>query len=72
MVKEEIKVIEGFENIHAELVEAKKNIEEEVRREVEKRAERIDRVIAEITEVVEVEVPDEVEETETTEETVTY
>lgn len=72
MVKEEIKVIEGFENIHAELVEAKKNIEEEVRREVEKRAERIDRVIAEITEVVEVEVPDEVEEPETTEETVTY
>lgn len=70
MVKQEIKVHSGFEHIYEELVEAKANLEQEIRAEFAKRAEKYDQVIATITEVVEVEVPDEV--VETTEETQTY
>ena len=70
MVKQEIKVHSGFEHIYEELVEAKANLEQEIRAEFAKRAEKYDQVIATITEVVEVEVPDEV--VETAEETQTY
>lgn len=70
MVKQEIRVHSGFEHIYEELVEAKANLEAEIRAEFAKRAEKYDQVIATITEVVEVEVPDEV--VETTEETQTY
>ena len=70
MVKQEIRVHSGFEHIYKELVEAKANLEAEIRAEFAKRAEKYDQVIATITEVVEVEVPDEV--VETTTETQTY
>ena len=70
MVKQEIRVHSGFEHIYEELVEAKANLEQEIRAEFAKRAEKYDQVIATITEVVEVEVPDEV--VETAEETQTY
>ena len=70
MVKQEIRVHSGFEHIYEELVEAKANLEAEIRAEFAKRAEKYDQVIATITEVVEVEVPDEV--VETAEETQTY
>ena len=70
MVKQEIKVHPGFEHIYEELLDAKTNLEAEIRAEFAKRAEKYDQVIATITEVVEVEVPDEV--VETAEETQTY
>lgn len=70
MVKQEIRVHSGFEHIYEELLEAKANLEAEIRAEFAKRAEKYDQVIATITEVVEVEVPDEV--VETAEETQTY
>ena len=71
MVKEEIKVLEGFEKTYEELIAMRNGIEEEIRRKVEEKAQKIDRVIAEITEIVEVEVPDEVEPA-TEEENQTY
>lgn len=72
MVKQEIKVHSGFEHIYEELLEAKANLEAEIRAEFAKRAEKYDQVIATITEVVEVEVPDEVVEETATEETQTF
>lgn len=70
MVKTEIRVLEGFEKTYDELIAMRNGIEEEIRRKVEEKAQKIDRVIAEITEEVEVEVPDEeVEQTEETGET---
>ena len=72
MVKQEIRVHQGFEHIYEELLEAKTKLEEEIRAEFAKRAERYDQVIATITEVVEVEVPDEVVEETATEETQTF
>lgn len=70
MVKTEIRVLEGFEKTYEELMTMRNGIEEEIRRKVEEKAQKIDRVIAEITEEVEVEVPDEeVEQTEETGET---
>lgn len=59
MVKQEIKVAEGFEDIYESLVAKREAIEEKYRKLAEIEAEKIDKVIAEITEVVEVEVPDE-------------
>lgn len=72
MVKQEIRVDAGFEHFYEELVEAKAKLEEEIRAEFAKRAEKYDKIIAEITEVVEVEVPDEVVEEIATEETQTF
>ena len=59
MVKTEIKVAEGFEDIYDSLVAKKEVIDEKYRKLAEIEAEKIDKVIAEITEVVEVEVPDD-------------
>lgn len=63
MIKQETKVLSGYEEIYDKLVVMKNGIEEEVRKQIEEKAKKIDNMIAEITEVVEVEVPDEVEET---------
>lgn len=59
MVKTEIKVAEGFEDIYDALIVKKEAIEEKYRKLAEIEAEKIDKVISEITEIVEVEVPDE-------------
>lgn len=63
MIKQETKVLSGYEEIYDKLVVMKNGIEEEVRKQIEEKAKKIDNMIAEITEVVEIEVPDEVEET---------
>ena len=70
MVKQEIKVDEGFETTYELLLAEKEKIEEIVRKQVEERTSKIDEIIKMITKVVEVEVPDEV--VETAEETQTY
>jgi len=72
MVKQEIKVDEGFENTYELLLSEKEKIEEMVRKQVEERTAKIDEIIKMITTVVEVEVPDEVVEETATEETQMY
>lgn len=72
MIKQEVRVLEGFEKTFEELVSMRNGIEEEIRKKVEEKAQKIDKVIAEITEIVEVEVPDEVVEEPVVEETQTY
>lgn len=71
MVKQETRVLAGYEDIYDKLVAMKDNIEAEVRKLVEEKTTKINTLIAEVTEVVEVEVADEevVEPVETTEET---
>ena len=62
MIKEEIVVKEGYEEIHSKLVEMKERLEEKIRMQVAEEAKTIDNMIAECTEVVEVEVEEEVVE----------
>ena len=62
MIKEEIVVKEGYEEIHSKLVEMKERLEEKIRLQVAEEAKTIDNMIAECTEVVEVEVEEEVVE----------
>jgi hypothetical protein len=62
MVKQELKVLEGYEEIYDKLVAMRSGIEEKIRKQVEEEAKHIDNMLAEITEFVEVEVPDEVAE----------
>ena len=71
MIKQETRVLAGYEDIYDKLIAMKDNIEAEVRKLVEEKTTKIDTLIAEVTEVVEVEVADEevVEPVETTEET---
>lgn len=64
MIKQEIRVLEGYEDIHTQLVAKREVIEEEVRKAVADRTEKIDALISQITETVEVEVPDEEPTTE--------
>lgn len=60
MIKEEIVVKEGYEEIYDKLVEMKARVEEKIRRQVEEETRTIDNMIAECTEIVEVEVEEEV------------
>lgn len=71
MIKQETRVLAGYEDIYDKLIAMKDNIEAEVRKLVEEKTKKIDTLLAEVTEVVEVEVADEevVEPVETTEET---
>lgn len=71
MIKQETRVLAGYEDIYDKLIAMKDNVEAEVRKLVEEKTKKIDTLIAEVTEVVEVEVADEevVEPVETTEET---
>ena len=70
MIKQETRVLAGYEDIYDKLIAMKDNIEAEVRKLVEEKTTKINTLIAEVTEVVEVEVADEVvEPVETTEET---
>ena len=70
MIKQETRVLAGYEDIYDKLIVMKDNIEAEVRKLVEEKTTKINTLIAEVTEVVEVEVADEVvEPVETTEET---
>lgn len=64
MIKQEIRVLEGFEEIHAQLVTKREAIEEEVRKAMAERTQKIDELISKVTEVVDVEVPDEEPTTE--------
>lgn len=72
MVKQEIKVDEGFETTYELLLGEKEKIEEMVRKQVEERTAKIDEIIKMITKVIEVEVPDEVVEETPVEETQTF
>lgn len=56
MVREEVRVISGYEEIYDKLVLMKNGIEEEVRKQIEEKSRKIDNMIAEITEIVEVEI----------------
>lgn len=58
MIKEEIVVKEGYEEIHSKLVEMKERLEEKIRLQVAEEAKTIDNMLTECTEVVEVEVED--------------
>lgn len=70
MIKQETRVLAGYEDIYDKLIVMKDNVEAEVRKLVEEKTTKINTLIAEVTEVVEVEVADEVvEPVETTEET---
>ena len=71
MIKQETRVLAGYEDIYDKLIAMKDNVEAEVRKLVEEKTTKIDTLLAEVTEVVEVEVADEevVEPVETTEET---
>ena len=72
MIKQETRVLAGYEEIYDKLIAMKDNIEAEVRKLVEEKTTKIDTLLAEVTEIVEVEVADEeevVEPVETTEET---
>lgn len=72
MIKQETRVLAGYEDIYDKLIAMKDNIEAEVRKLVEEKTTKINTLIAEVTEVVEVEVADEevvVDNVETTEET---
>ena len=62
MIKEEIRVKEGYEVIYNKAVEMKAELEDKIRRQVEAEAVALDNIIKESTEIVEVEVEDETEE----------
>lgn len=64
MVKEEIRVKEGYEVIYNKAVEMKAEIEERVRKQVESESVALDNIIRESTEVVLIEVEDEEVENE--------
>lgn len=59
MIKQETRVLAGYEDIYDKLIAMKDNIEAEVRKLVEEKTTKINTLIAEVTEVVEVEVADE-------------
>lgn len=61
MVKEEIRVKDGYEVIYNKAVEMKAELEEKIRKQVEAESVALDNIIKESTEIVEVEVEDETE-----------
>lgn len=61
MVKEEIRVKEGYEVIYNKAVEMKAELEEKIRKQVEAESVALDNIIKESTEVVFVEVEEETE-----------
>lgn len=61
VVKEEVRVKEGYEVIYNKAVEMKAELEDKIRRQVEAEAVALDNIIKESTEIVEVEVEDETE-----------
>lgn len=61
MVKEEIRVKEGYDVIYNKAVEMKAELEERIRKQVEAESVALDNIIEQSTEIVEVEVEDEVE-----------
>lgn len=61
MVKEEIRVKDGYDVIYNKAVEMKAELEDKIRRQVEAEAVALDNIIKESTEIVEVEVEDETE-----------
>ena len=63
MIKQEIVVKEGYEEIYNKLVDMKGKLEEKIRKQVEEEAKTIDNMICECTDIVEVEVEDVIEET---------
>lgn len=68
MVKEEIRVKEGYDVIYNKAVEMKAELEEKIRRQVEAESVALDNIIRESTETVLVEVDDEEESEELVEE----
>ena len=64
MVKEEIRVKEGYEVIYNKAVEMKAELEEKIRKQVASESVALDNIIGESTEVVLVEVEDEEVENE--------
>lgn len=56
MVKEEIRVKEGYEVIYNKAVEMKAELEDKIRKQVEAESVALDNIIKESTEIVEVEV----------------
>lgn len=68
MVKEEIRVKEGYDVIYNKAVEMKAELEEKIRRQVEAESVALDNIIKESTETVLVEVDDEEESEELVEE----
>lgn len=61
MIKEEIRVKDGYDVIYNKAVEMKAELEDKIRRQVEAEAVALDNIIKESTEIVEVEVEDEPE-----------
>lgn len=61
VIKEEVRVKEGYEVIYNKAVEMKAELEDKIRRQVEAEAVALDNIIKESTEIVEVEVEDETE-----------
>lgn len=61
MIKEEIRVKDGYDVIYNKAVEMKAELEDKIRRQVEAEAVALDNIIKESTEIVEVEVEDETE-----------
>lgn len=61
MIKQETRVLAGYEDIYDKLIVMKDNVETEVRKLVEEKTTKINTLIAEVTEIVEVEVADEEE-----------
>ena len=59
MVKEEIRVKEGYDIIYNKAVEMKAELEEKIRKQVEAESVALDNIIEQSTEVVLVEVEDE-------------
>lgn len=62
MIKEEIRVKDGYDVIYNKAVEMKAELEDKIRRQVEAEAVALDNIIKESTEIVEVEVEDEAED----------
>ena len=61
MVKEEIRVKEGYEVIYNKAVEMKAELEEKIRKQVEAESVALDNIIKESTETVFIEVEEETE-----------
>ena len=61
MIKEEIRVKDGYDVIYNKAVEMKAELEDKIRRQVEAEAVALDNIIKESTEIVEIEVEDETE-----------
>lgn len=59
MIKTEVRVIAGMEDIYDMLIQKKKELEECIRKEFEERSKVIDITIENITETIDVEYPDD-------------